>query len=91
MRAPARETTGLRASWEESHGILRRDAEARVAAMSRVFPGLPISRNVGLPRVVAARGMSGTDLQQVQTSLDIGRRLGFLASSLDVTAISAAL
>jgi hypothetical protein len=53
-----------------------------------VFPDIRIARSVGIPAVVAAREVSGANLQQIQLALDMGGRLGFLTRGVDVTLLA---
>ena len=78
----------LREAWEEAYRMMFTDLDIRRQAVSMVFPDIPIARSVGIPAVVAAREMSGANLQQIQLALDMGGRLGFLTRSVDVTLLA---
>jgi ABC-type nitrate/sulfonate/bicarbonate transport system substrate-binding protein len=78
----------LREAWEEAYRLMSTDLDIRRQAVGLVFPDIRIARSVGIPAVVAAREVSGANLQQIQLALDMGGRLGFLTRGVDVTLLA---
>jgi ABC-type nitrate/sulfonate/bicarbonate transport system substrate-binding protein len=84
LRAMAR----LQEAWKEAYRTILADRDLRQQAVRLVFPDVPIAPTVGVPAVVAARDMSGTDLKQLQAALDMGRNLSLLSQRFDVTMLA---